>query len=204
MGAIQFIESLDRTTLTISDSEFESNVETAVFAIAERHTKETPLSVRRSYPQMPASSDTEMLSQSATDPDSMVVRSSGLSVADKRSDSSIAVNGILPIIQKPLISMGSIFPDETPTSLPSTEGDRSGDQPHLGSRPLTGLYQAAFQPPRNSYDGRRAPDVKRATPDTNPALTSSLSSDATMIRQASSDMAHVQQLQRDEHDDVVE
>ena len=204
MGAIQFIESLDRTTLTISDSEFESNVETAVFAIAERHNKETPLSVRRSYSQMPASSDTEMLSQSATDPDSIVVGSSGLSVADKRSDGSIAVNGILPIIQKPLISMGSIFQDETPKSLPSTEGNRFGNQPHLGSPPFTGLTPAAFQPPRNSYDGRKAPDVKRATPDTNPALTSSMSSDATILRQANSDMAHVQQLQRDEHDDVVE
>lgn len=204
MGAIQFIENLDRTTLTISDSEFERNVETAVFAIAERHTKETPLSVRRSDSQMPASSDTEMISQSATDPDSLIVGSSRLSEADKRSDGRIAVNGILRTIQKPIISMGSIFSDETPTSLHSTEGNRFGDHPDLGSPPFTGLSQAAFQPPRNSHDGRRAHDAIRATVDTNPALVSRLSSDATLVRQASSDMAHVQQLQRDEHDDVVE
>ncbi|RAL63813.1 hypothetical protein DID88_003456 [Monilinia fructigena] len=36
MGAIQFIENLDRTTLTISDEDFERNVEAAVSAIAEK------------------------------------------------------------------------------------------------------------------------------------------------------------------------
>jgi hypothetical protein len=44
MGAIQFIEGLDRTSLTVSDAEFEKNVEAAVSAIAERHapTPTTP------------------------------------------------------------------------------------------------------------------------------------------------------------------
>jgi len=36
MGAIQFIESLDRSSLTITDAEFEKNVEAAVAAIAEK------------------------------------------------------------------------------------------------------------------------------------------------------------------------
>ncbi|KAF2682271.1 hypothetical protein K458DRAFT_406010 [Lentithecium fluviatile CBS 122367] len=40
MGAIQFIEGLDRTSLTVSDEEFEKNVEAAVSAIAERHEPE--------------------------------------------------------------------------------------------------------------------------------------------------------------------
>src|SRR5438046_2085945 len=42
MGAIQFIENMDRTTLTITDEEFESNVEAAVSAIAEKHRSESP------------------------------------------------------------------------------------------------------------------------------------------------------------------
>ncbi|ORY09592.1 hypothetical protein BCR34DRAFT_487047 [Clohesyomyces aquaticus] len=42
MGAIQFIEGLDRTSLTVSDEEFEKNVEAAVSAIAERHTDPSP------------------------------------------------------------------------------------------------------------------------------------------------------------------
>src|SRR4051794_5884111 len=43
MGAIQFIENMDRTTLTISDDDFERNVEAAVSAIAERHKLESPI-----------------------------------------------------------------------------------------------------------------------------------------------------------------
>src|SRR5690349_15898664 len=42
MGAIQFIENMDRTTLTITDEEFENNVEAAVSAIAEKHRAESP------------------------------------------------------------------------------------------------------------------------------------------------------------------
>src|SRR4051794_11616834 len=42
MGVIQFIENMDRTTLTITDEEFETNVETAVSAIAEKHRAESP------------------------------------------------------------------------------------------------------------------------------------------------------------------
>ncbi|KAI8942818.1 hypothetical protein NX059_000861 [Plenodomus lindquistii] len=40
MGAIQFIEGLDKTSLTVTDEEFEKNVEAAVSAIAERHAIE--------------------------------------------------------------------------------------------------------------------------------------------------------------------
>jgi hypothetical protein len=42
MGAIQFIEGLDRTSLTVSDEEFEKNVEAAVSAIAEKHPEPEP------------------------------------------------------------------------------------------------------------------------------------------------------------------
>ncbi|KAI1672711.1 Vacuolar protein sorting-associated protein [Pyrenophora tritici-repentis] len=40
MGAVQFIEGLDKTSLTVTDEEFERNVEAAVSAIAERHAAE--------------------------------------------------------------------------------------------------------------------------------------------------------------------
>lgn len=42
MGAIQFIEGLDRTSLTVTDEEFEKNVEAAVSAIAEKHPQPQP------------------------------------------------------------------------------------------------------------------------------------------------------------------
>ncbi|CBX94076.1 hypothetical protein LEMA_P037500.1 [Plenodomus lingam JN3] len=50
MGAVQFIEGLDRTSLTISDEEFEKNVEAAVSAIAERHAIEEASSSSASNP----------------------------------------------------------------------------------------------------------------------------------------------------------
>lgn len=53
MGAIQFIEGLDRTSLTVSDEEFEKNVEAAVSAIAEKHSESTPASPEgTSQPQL--------------------------------------------------------------------------------------------------------------------------------------------------------
>ncbi|PVI00912.1 hypothetical protein DM02DRAFT_592096 [Periconia macrospinosa] len=61
MGAIQFVEGLDKTSLTITDEEFEKNVEAAVSAIAERHQAETsptsanppPLPTRSNPPTTP-------------------------------------------------------------------------------------------------------------------------------------------------------
>jgi hypothetical protein len=50
MGVVTFIEGLDRTGLTISDEEFESNVEQAVSAIAEGHKAEEQ---QRSQPTGP-------------------------------------------------------------------------------------------------------------------------------------------------------
>ncbi|KAI9727484.1 MAG: hypothetical protein M1828_006426 [Chrysothrix sp. TS-e1954] len=47
MGAVQFIENLDRTSLTISDEDFEANVEQAVSAIAEKQ----PVASQPQHPQ---------------------------------------------------------------------------------------------------------------------------------------------------------
>jgi hypothetical protein len=44
MAAVQFVEGLDRTSLTVTDAEFEKNVEAAVSAIAEKHPEAGPAS----------------------------------------------------------------------------------------------------------------------------------------------------------------
>lgn len=204
MGAIQFIENLDRTTLTISDSEFESNVEMAVFAIAERHREEVPISVRHPSSEMPASNDAEMVTHSPTLLDKSGEGSSGSPTAEKGLDNSIAMTGLLRTIQKPLTSMGRIFSDEKPTSLHSMKGNRLGDPLRVGSPPSTGLSPVVFQPPRNSQDGRRTPDGIRDTPESIHAQATKLGVDVTQVVQATSEMAQVQRLQRDEHNDVVE
>ncbi|KAF2709108.1 hypothetical protein K504DRAFT_468315 [Pleomassaria siparia CBS 279.74] len=63
MGAVQFIEGLDRTSLTVSDAEFEKNVEAAVSAIAERHVEPEP-----SSPDAEASGTSQRLQTNPTVP----------------------------------------------------------------------------------------------------------------------------------------
>jgi hypothetical protein len=72
MGAIQFIENLDRTSLTITDAEFEANVEAAVSAIAERHSARSaapsPLTPTFSDSTTPSSSRLQTSSSASTNP----------------------------------------------------------------------------------------------------------------------------------------
>ncbi|CAI6332613.1 unnamed protein product [Periconia digitata] len=56
MGAIQFVEGIDKTSLTITDEEFEKNVEAAVSAIAERHQAENSPSATNA-PSLPPRSN---------------------------------------------------------------------------------------------------------------------------------------------------
>ena len=195
MGAIQFIENLDRTTLTISASEFESNVERAVSAIAERHRAEIPSHERPWGTKMPASSEAEMVAHNLAHPDDS---------AEKVLDSGIAMTGLLRTMQKPLTSMGRIFSDGKSASYDSLKGNRPVQHSRLDSLSSTGLSPVVFQPPRNIYDEQRTPDGTRDTADNITTQGAKLSENDTRIVQNSSEMAQVQQSQRDEHHDVVE
>ena len=195
MGAIQFIENLDRTALTISGSEFERNVEMAVSAIAERHREEVPLSERHLDIKTPASSEVEMVAHTLTQT---------AESAEKGLDSGIAMTGLLRTMQKPLTSMGRIFSEEKPTSQHSLKGTRPEDTPRLDSSPSTGLSPVVFQPPRNSSDGRRTPDDIRDTPNNTTTQAAKSIGNDIRLGQTSSEVVQVQRLRRDEHNDVVE
>ncbi|KAF8420868.1 hypothetical protein EV426DRAFT_611066 [Tirmania nivea] len=140
MGAIQFIESLDRSSLTITDAEFEKNVEAAVAAIAE---KPAPLpgapetdnerSFRRPGRQYfdgavgEGSSGGQMRSVSPRPihekiPLPTTSSSSNYSNSNIKSnnnsnndpdDPTAAVAGLLRTIQKPLSTIGRIFGEAT-------------------------------------------------------------------------------------------
>ncbi|KAJ3558795.1 hypothetical protein NPX13_g9640 [Xylaria arbuscula] len=187
MGAIQFVENMDRTTLTISDEDFEQNVEAAVSAIAEKHRAEEattrPLanlsekvglysgeasSARPSYEQ--DGSRTPRRSTSRDDPDS-------------GDEANPAISGLLRTIQKPLSSIGRIFSDESGAAGPST----SAPPPNLtSSRPST-------RPTAHS-------DIE--APQT--AARQQLSAQEAAARQASAEAAEAYRLQRAEHNNVVE
>ncbi|PHH81681.1 hypothetical protein CDD82_214 [Ophiocordyceps australis] len=102
MGAIQFIENMDRSSLTISDKDFESNVEAAVSAIAEKHQ---------------ATSSPVILQHSTFAPQPLPSSSSS-SPGPLSNDQGAAMTGILRSIQKPLSTIGRIFSDEA-SSTPS-------------------------------------------------------------------------------------
>ncbi|KAH8697464.1 putative guanine nucleotide exchange factor Vps9 [Talaromyces proteolyticus] len=99
-GAIQFIETLDRTSLTVSDEEFEKNVEAAVSAIAQENLKA----------ESESSSSAHVTPRASTDAERYAHRKDGPSLGDGEN---APVAGLLRTIQKPLSTIGKIFSDDT-------------------------------------------------------------------------------------------
>jgi hypothetical protein len=127
MGAIQFIENLDRTSLTISDSDFEKNVEAAVSAIAEKHSPEElapqPLPANKPPPSprlQPSEKSTlsrpEVTPRNSMDAEQSTPRRStslrnGAAKSDDEGEENAAL-AVLRTIQRPLSTIGRIFSDE--------------------------------------------------------------------------------------------
>lgn len=96
MGAVQFVENMDRTTLTITDDEFEKNVEAAVSAIAEKHQANSPLLSQQQQPTF----------------DEKAASRPSLDGQDNTGDDTLPIGGLLKTIQKPLSTIGRIFSDD--------------------------------------------------------------------------------------------
>ncbi|KAI9801979.1 MAG: hypothetical protein M1825_003035 [Sarcosagium campestre] len=216
MGAIQFIENLDRTNLTVTDEEFEKNVESAVSAIAERHSIEEasrPLQVQ--VPEKSAISRPEVTPRNSMDGEWSMprgpvgpVRDSAGASAEGAEDNA-AVTGLLRTIQRPLSSIGRIFSEDN-SSSPQTSSHRASRNRsnHPVATPLPGntprLSPALLQPPRAS-------DELENTNSTTPAANTrpqtdgpSLTAEEAAARQASAEAAEAQKIQRVEHATVVE
>lgn len=192
MGAIQFIENMDRTTLTITDEEFETNVEAAVSAIAEKHRAESP-PPPPSQSEKPASLQPPGIvgsSSSSTRPSldvdaalrpSTPRRSTSSNEAAENGESSggeekAAITGLLRTIQRPLSSIGRIFSDEGPSSGESAAPNVPGPA-------------RTPRPERTEGDSRSR---------------QKLSAEEAAARQASAEAAEAQRLHRAEHTNVVE
>ncbi|KAJ4368464.1 hypothetical protein N0V83_006821 [Neocucurbitaria cava] len=147
MGAVQFIEGLDKTSLTVTDEEFDKNVEAAVSAIAERHAKEEaaesssasaapPTLLHPSTPshrRMPSPhyhhipEKATPLRPELTQRNSMEGERARTSMtkdrkaeAEQPEEENAAVAGLLRTIQRPLSTIGRIFSDTDTTSSSST------------------------------------------------------------------------------------
>ncbi|KAI0889079.1 uncharacterized protein GGS22DRAFT_153074 [Annulohypoxylon maeteangense] len=189
MGAIQFIENMDRTTLTISDEEFDKSVEAAVSAIAEKHRAEEPpaptpapsqpqLSEKSGlYPPGPSSSTRPSLD---LDGSNTPRRSLSSNDGNDSGEEGPAISGLLRSIQRPLSSIGRIFSEDTSAAGPSSPIRVSqSDTPRLSPRP--------------SMDRRPSTDLRQR-----------LSAEEAAARQASAEVAEAQRIHRAEHNNVVE
>ena len=193
MGAVQFIENLDRTALTVSDEEFEKHVEAAVSAIAERNKREELL--------MHDNRQTSEMSSIDATPRSSVEAGKGSDAkfaADSvdGADEKAAVSGLLRTIQRPLSSIGRIFSEDAGSSL-SSGGLRvqelSAHPPETPRR----LSPAVFQPPRSSTELRSSGEESRVR-------TPRYNAEDAAARQASAEAAEAHRIQQAEHSNVVE
>ncbi|KDB21467.1 hypothetical protein H109_06635 [Trichophyton interdigitale MR816] len=192
-GAIQFIESLDRTSLTVSDEEFERNVEAAVSAIAERNPDpEEPPSV----PEKPSASRArETASQPSFEGNSNLRQNEHSPPYSPVSDDNTPVAGLLRTIQKPLTTIGRIFSDDTDHSRERSPFNQqssatSENVPYNGQRPDSDSWR--------NQEGSRGRDGK------SPSLATHFEAQEAAARQASAESAEARRIQRAEHNDVVE
>ncbi|RYP71860.1 hypothetical protein DL771_004572 [Monosporascus sp. 5C6A] len=182
MGAVQFIENMDRTSLTISDEEFEKNVEAAVSAIAEKHRAEE--AAMAAEPSIQEKSGSHPSGASSTRP-SLDLNGSGthrrsLSSDGNDSDDGAAFPGLLRTIQKPLSTIGRMFSD-----------DPSGAGPSTPAR--IPLPESGRPSPRPSTDGQPPMHLRQQ-----------LSAEEAAARQASAEVAEAQRIHRAEHNNIVE
>ncbi|KAK7226127.1 hypothetical protein V2G26_014130 [Clonostachys chloroleuca] len=174
MGAVQFIENMDRTTLTITDAEFEANVEAAVSAIAEKHQA-------ANSPRIPDRNQQVFNEKSPLSPTEPAPRRSRddqtrKSYEGTNSNDTMAMGGLLKTIQNPLSTIGRIFSDD-------------GGQSSAPSPPVP---PATPRPPHPGSTAQR------------PSSRHALSAEEAAARQASAEAAEAQRLHRAEHANVVE
>ncbi|KAF7560868.1 hypothetical protein G7046_g3280 [Stylonectria norvegica] len=189
MGAIQFIENMDRTTLTITDDEFEKHVEAAVSAIAERHQATSPRTSQQPVFNEKAglqSSGEASLRPSFEGQESSTPRRSTSSNEGYAGEDRAAISGILKTIQRPLSSIGRIFSDDGGASAPG-----SSTAPRTPAPPERSSPRQSREEPR---DGAQRPSSRHHE----------LSAEEAAARQASAEVAEAQRLHRAEHANIVE
>ncbi|KAK6358940.1 hypothetical protein TWF696_000114 [Orbilia brochopaga] len=217
-GAIQFIEGLDRNSLTIEDEEFELNVEEAVKKIAEKKEPVSPVlgtTPRGSVSEAVDPSRRPSASAASGETGAERRRSLDSRTADHASSGVVeeekaAVAGLLQTLQRPLSTIGRIFGDDS-----SSQAQRSSTpQPHLqhtstdgpvttplpGNTPRTspGPHETALagqqQASGNGFPGARFLQPAPATP---------FDAAESAARQASAETAEAMRIQRAEHENVV-
>ncbi|KAG6002784.1 hypothetical protein E4U21_002774 [Claviceps maximensis] len=202
MGAIHFIENMDRSSLTISDDEFESNVEAAVSAIAEKHQATSPTSLQTTFDEKASFAGGSSGRPSIDGAEGSSAPRRSTSSSDGEAQDNAAISGLLRTFQKPLSTIGRIFSDElasTTSGAGSTSGAASPRTP--GRQSPQSHYQT------QTHSIHLTPQQKQRQPshrqqEAPPRHT--LSAEEAAARQASAEAAEARRLQRAEHVNVVE
>jgi hypothetical protein len=213
MGVVSFIENLDRTNLTITNEEFEKNVEQAVSAIAEKnraedyeskshtnsasvptqHLEEKSLPLRPDATPQPAAGGERSTARRAFIRGPSETRQSKMA----EDDNSESVTGLFKTFQKPLSSIGRMFSDEggPPPPLKPVSTPLPGSTPRRGLSPNPQLER------RSSGDDRSS--AERSNTSRRPSQQHD-SAEAAAARQASAEASQAQKVQAQEHKVVVE
>ena len=211
MGAVQFIENMDRTSLTISDEEFEKNVEAAVSAIAEKHRAEEQQHAAaqphaQENPGYQAAGPSSARQSLDVDGTARTPRRSVSNDDPESNDEGAAFPGLLRTIQKPLSTIGRIFSDD-----PGDDDDDDDDDDDEAGRPRGAPRGPGSMPP-SSGSGRPSPRPSMEGQAPGPGglppppmhVRQQLSAQEAAARQASAEVAEAQRIQRAEHNNVVE
>ncbi|KAF9739499.1 hypothetical protein PMIN02_000122 [Paraphaeosphaeria minitans] len=232
MGAIQFIEGLDKTSLTVTDEEFEKNVEAAVSAIAERHNAETAMPDPTENPphmrpptapghrRMPSPHSLHLSEKSTPSRPEVTTRNSldaeqagprrptstrtSKNESDPPEEENAAVAGLLRTIQRPLSTIGRIFSDNDTTASSS----EPATTPHPGNTPRLMPQPPQLRPRRSAdYPGNAPPELfneKQRQSAEEERYRQRLSAEDAAARRASAEAEEARRIQRKEHGVVVE
>lgn len=227
MGAVQFIEGLDKTSLTVSDEEFEKNVEAAVSAIAERHAEieaqaESSTTSTHLHPTTPGhrrmpsphyhhiSEKGTPLRPEVTTRNSMEAERAtprrSTSVKDRKAETetpeeeNAAVAGLLRTIQRPLSTIGRIFSDTDTSSGPATTPQGTSPRPIAEQQPPQQPHRPSSEFPGKQNQHHYSEKLRLSQDDQRQRL----SAEDSAARQASAEAEQARRIQEKEHKVVVE
>jgi hypothetical protein len=203
-GAIQFIENLDRNSLTCTEEEFEQSVEAAVKKIAEKRDPVSPvLTAEDSKAGGDASADVP--TRRSTELEGR--RSSGFRDENAQASNGgpeeerAAVAGLLRTIQKPLSTIGRIFSEDVSSSSHQQQSSTLTADTGPAVTPLPGNTPRGTPSPRSEAALNRRPSAE--VPKHNQPTESSMTAEESAARQASAELAEAAKIQRQEHENVV-
>jgi hypothetical protein len=221
MGAVQFIEGLDKTSLTVTDEDFEKNVEAAVSAIAERHAEAeastaathlhptTPNHRRMPSPHYHHLSEKgtplrpEVTTRNSMEAERAAPHRSG-SLKDRKAETdppeeeNAAVAGLLRTIQRPLSTIGRIFSD---TDTTHTTNTGPADTPAKGNTPRPTQPSSYEFPGQTSHNEKAA---RASHEEQQQQRQQRHSAEDAAARQASAEAEQARRIQAQEHKVVVE